>query len=199
MADDPATEILDATYRALCEHGYANLTLQDIAAEADASKSSIHYHYDSKDQLFVAFLDDLYDRFTDRVDSPEGDTPYEQLDELLQVLLTTDAEPPLREFRTVMLELKAQAPYNSTLQERLTGFDEYLIEQLREILAAGMDEGEFDDDIEPARDVEFLATTITGAQTRHVTINQPSDQLYDTMTRYMERHLLADEQPEVGP
>jgi TetR/AcrR family transcriptional repressor of nem operon len=197
MANDPATEILDATYRALCEHGYANLTLQDIAAEADASKSSIHYHYDSKDQLFVAFLDGLYDGFTDRVDSPEGDTPNEQLEELLQVLLTTDAEPPLREFRTAMLELKAQAPYNSTLQERLTGFDEYLIEQLREILAAGMGEGEFDDDIEPARDAEFLATTITGAQTRHVTINQPSDQIYDTMTRYIERHLLADEQPEV--
>jgi TetR/AcrR family transcriptional repressor of nem operon len=198
MVDDPATEILDATYRALCEHGYANLTLQDIATEADASKSSIHYHYDSKDQLFVASLDDLYERFTDRVDSPEGDTPNEQLDELLQVLLTTDAGPPLREFRTAMLELKAQAPYNSTLQERLTDFDEFLIEQLREILAAGMDDGEFDDDIEPARDAEFLATTITGAQTRHVTINQSSDQLYDTMTRYIERHLLADEQPEVG-
>lgn len=147
MADDPAIEILDATYRALCKHGYANLTLQDIAAEADTSKSSIHYHYDSKDQLFVPFLDDLYERFTGRVDSPEGDTPYEQL---------------------------------------------------QEILAVGVDNGGFDDDIKPARDAEFLATTITGAQTRHVTINQSSDQLYDTMSRYIERHLLADEQPEVG-
>lgn len=75
MADDPATEILDATYRALCAHGYANLTLQDIAVEADTSKASIHYHYDSKNQLFAAFLDELFERFIDRVDSPEGDTP----------------------------------------------------------------------------------------------------------------------------
>jgi len=142
MADDPATEILDATYRALCEHGYANLTLQDITAKADTSKSSIHYHYDSKDQLFVAFLDDLYERFTERVDSPESDTPYEQFDEFLQVLLTTGAEP--------------------------------------------------------SRDAEYLATTITGAQTRHVAINHSSDQLYDTMTRYIERDLLADEQPVIG-
>ena len=198
MADDPATDILDATYRALCEHGYASLTLQDIAAEADTSKSSIHYHYDSKDQLFVAFLDELFEQFTNRVDSSAGDTPSEQLDELLQVLLTTDAEPPLKEFRTAMLELQAQAPYNSTLQERLTDFDEFLIDQLQEILAAGVDNGGFDDDIEPARDAEYVATTITGAQTRHIAINHSSDQLYETMTRYIERHLLADEKPEGG-
>jgi TetR/AcrR family transcriptional repressor of nem operon len=198
MVDDLASEILDATYRALCDHGYANLTVQDIAAEADTSNASIHYHYNSKEQLFAAFLDQLYERFTDRVDSPEGDTAYEQLDELLQILLTTDADPSLREFRTAMLELEAQAPYNSTIQERLTDFDEFLIERLRKILAAGVDNGEFDDDIEPSRDAEYLATTITGAHTRHVAINQSSDQLYDTITRYIERHLLADEQPEVG-
>jgi TetR/AcrR family transcriptional repressor of nem operon len=198
MADDPATEILDATYRALCEHGYANLTLQDIATEADTSKGSIHYHYDSKDQLFVAFLDELYERFTDRVNSRDGDTPREQLEALLQVLLTTDADSSLRAFRTAMLELTAQAPYNSTLQERLTDFDEFLIEQLREILAAGVDTGEFDDNINPVHDAEYLATTITGAHTRHVAINHSSDQLYDTMTRYIKRHLLADEQPEVA-
>lgn len=41
MADEPATEILDATYRALCEHGYANLTLQDIAADAVPGRHSL--------------------------------------------------------------------------------------------------------------------------------------------------------------
>ncbi|GAB7011105.1 TetR/AcrR family transcriptional regulator [Halorubrum trueperi] len=198
MADDPATEILDATYRALCEHGYANLTLQDIAVEADTSKASIHYHYDSKNQLIAAFLDELFERFIDRVDSPVGDTPQEQLDALLQVLLSTDADPSLREFRTAMLELKAQAPYDPTLQERLTEFDEVLSEQLRAILAAGVDAGGFDDTIEPTHDAEYLTTTITGAHTRDIAINQSSEQLYVTMTRHIERHLLADEQPEVA-
>lgn len=127
--------------------------------------------------MFAAFLDELFERFTNRVDSPEGDTPHEQLDTLLQVLLTTDADPSLREFRTAMLELKAQAPYNPTLQERLTQFDEH---------------------IEPARDAEYLTTTITGAHTRHIAINQSSDRLYATMTRYIERHLLTDKQPVVA-
>lgn len=104
MADEPATDLLEATYRVLCECGYTDLTPQDIAVEADTSKSSIHSHYDSKDQSFVAFLDDLYDRFTDRVGSLDSDTPREQLDALLQSLLVVDADPSLREFRTAMLE-----------------------------------------------------------------------------------------------
>lgn len=37
MDDEPATEILHATSRVLCDNGYANLTLRDIAAEAERS------------------------------------------------------------------------------------------------------------------------------------------------------------------
>jgi AcrR family transcriptional regulator len=198
MADEPASEILDATHRTLCEYGYANLTLQDIAAEADISKSSIHYHYNSKDQLFVAFLDELFDRFIDRFDALEGDTPREQLDTHLRILLTSDAHPALREFRTAMLELKAQAPYNPALQERLTKFDEFLFEQFQEILARGVTTGQFDETIDPPRAAEYLTTVITGAHTRHVAVNQSSDPIYNTMTRYIERHLLADEHTEVA-
>lgn len=198
MADEPATEILEATYRVLCERGYTALTLQDIAAEADTSKSSIHYHYDSKDQLFVAFLDELYDRFTSRVGSLDSDTPRKQLDALLQSLLVTDVGPSLREFRTAMLEIKAQAPYNPVLQERLIEFDEYLFDQLRTILEAGVTSGDFEETVEPARDAEFLITTITGAHTRHVAIDHASDRLYTTMTRYIQRHLLTDEHTEVA-
>ncbi|MEF8974259.1 MAG: helix-turn-helix domain-containing protein, partial [Haloarcula sp.] len=44
---DTADDIMDATYRALCTHGYADLTMQDIADESDKSKAALHYHYDS--------------------------------------------------------------------------------------------------------------------------------------------------------
>jgi len=198
MADDPATEILEATYRALCEKGYADLTLRDIAAEADRSKASLYYHYDSKDQLFVAFLDELYERFTDRVGSPDGETPREQLESLLDVLLRTDAGPSPRAFRTAMLELTAQAPYNPRLQARLAEFDEFLFDQLQSVLSAGVKSGQFDERIEPARDAEFITTAIIGAHTRHVAINRPPDRLCATMTGYIERHLLADQRPEVA-
>jgi hypothetical protein len=45
---------------------------------------------------------------------------------------------------------------------------------------------------------ETVGHSPSGAHTRHVAINHSSDQLYDTMTRYIKRHLLADEQPEIA-
>ncbi len=64
-----------ATYRALCAHGYADLTMQRIADEAGKSKSLLHYHYGTKQELLVAFLDYLFDRFEARVAATEGDAP----------------------------------------------------------------------------------------------------------------------------
>jgi len=57
---------MEATYRALCAHGYADLTTQDIADESETSKASLHYHYDTKEELLLSFLDYLYDRFVER-------------------------------------------------------------------------------------------------------------------------------------
>ena len=70
MDDEPRPEIPNATYRALCTRGYADLTLQESATESD-SKALIHYCYDTKGDLFDAFLDPLYEEYVDRIDSAD--------------------------------------------------------------------------------------------------------------------------------
>ena len=52
---DAQEEIMSATYEALCEHGYAALTVERIASELGKSTAAIHYHYETKDELLVAF------------------------------------------------------------------------------------------------------------------------------------------------
>jgi AcrR family transcriptional regulator len=192
MDDDTATEILEATYRALHQHGYASLTLKDIAAEADRSKASIHYYYDSKENLFAKFLDFLYGQFTAELSSVDGDTPREELDALFEMVLTEDRATAGQQFSTAMLEVKAQAPYNDDFRDRLGKFDAVLSERLREIIATGVETGSFDDAVDPAEAAEFLATTITGAHTRHVVTDRPTDQFSETLTQYAVGHLSAD-------
>ncbi|KAA9395941.1 TetR/AcrR family transcriptional regulator [Haloarcula sp. CBA1130] len=192
MDDDTATEILEATYRALCQHGYAALTVKDIAAEADRSKASIHYYYDSKEHLFTEFLDFLYERYTAKITDVDGSTPREELDSLLNTVLTDGRTTPGKEFRTAMLELKAQAPYNDAVRTQLAKFDAVLFDQLREIIAAGVETGQFDDAVDPAIAAEFLVTTITGAHTRHVATDRSIDRFNETIVRYTEAHLLTD-------
>lgn len=198
MDDDTATEILKATYRTLCRRGYADLTLRDIAAEADRSKATIHYYYDSKENLFTEFLDFLYGQYTTQLTLVDGDTPRERLYTLLDTVLTDKQAVPGQEFRTAMLEVKAQAPYNDAIQSQLSRFDDLLFEQVREIIAAGVETGEFNDAVEPDLAAEFLMTTITGSQTRLVAVGHSTDQLYETITRYVETHFMTDESPEAA-
>ena len=192
MDDDTATEILEATYRALCQHGYAALTVKDIAAEAGRSKASIHYYYDSKENLFTEFLDFLYERYTAKITGVDGSTPREELDALLDTVLTDGGQTPGQEFRTAILEIKAQAPYNDAFRTQLGRFDAVLFDRLQEIIAAGVETGEFDSRVEPTVAAEFLVTAITGAHTRHVATDRSMDRFNKTVTRYAETHLLAD-------
>ncbi|MFB6132366.1 MAG: TetR/AcrR family transcriptional regulator [Halanaeroarchaeum sp.] len=196
MDDDPATEILEATYRALCEHGYADLTMKDIAAESERSKAAIHYHYDSKENLFVEFLDYLFERYTDHLTAAEDGRPRDRLFELLEVVLGETEAKPGQEFRTAMLEVKAQAPYAPAIRERLERFDEYLLDHVTETVEAGVEAGEFDESVEPGDAAEFLVTAITGAHTRRVTVDRSTEELANLLQGYIERTLLVDEKSE---
>jgi len=68
--DDPFAEpsdtrqaILGAAFRALCEHGYANVTIKRIGDEFDKSPSLVYHHYDGKDDLLIDLLEYLLDEF----------------------------------------------------------------------------------------------------------------------------------------
>ncbi|NIC00551.1 TetR/AcrR family transcriptional regulator [Halobacterium sp. R2-5] len=189
---EPTDEILEATYRALCEHGFADLTVQDIADHSEKSKATIHYHYDSKHDLFTAFLEYLYDDYTEHVDAVDGDTHRERLLALVEFSLAEGGDVPGIDFRTAMLEIKAQAPYDDAFREQLTRFDRYLADRIREVIEAGVDAGEFREDVDPETTAEFLLTTIKGAYTRHVSVDHPLDRIRETLAEYVETRLVAD-------
>lgn len=172
MSGDTCDDIMAATYRALCEHGHAAVTTQDIADEAGVSTAALHYHYDGKRDLLVSFLDWLLDGFEARLDDavaaadPE-DAPERVVALLDEVLASPDAER--REFRTAMVEVRAQAPYRPAYRERLTAFDDVVRERVREAVADGVDDGSFGD-VDPDDVAAFLVTYATGAQARDVAV-----------------------------
>ncbi len=60
------TLILEATRRRLVEHGYANLNVRDIAAEAGVNHALIGYHFHGKQPLVLAVLDEANARLLER-------------------------------------------------------------------------------------------------------------------------------------
>ena len=58
--------ILQATRRRLIEQGYANLSVRDIASDAGVNHALIGYHFQGKQQLVLAVLDDANGRLLER-------------------------------------------------------------------------------------------------------------------------------------
>ena len=60
------TLILQAARRRLCEAGYAQLNVRDIARDAGVNHALIGYHFKGKQPLVLAVLDDVNNRLLDR-------------------------------------------------------------------------------------------------------------------------------------
>jgi AcrR family transcriptional regulator len=189
-ADTPE-EIMRATYRALCEHGYAALTMQDIADESDKSTAALHYHYDTKEALLLAFLEYLYESFTEKYATVDGANAVERLVAFVdEILCQTDAAEA-EQFQTALLEIRAQAPYSAAYRERLVEFDEFVSDRVEGIVAEGIEEGTIRADVDPADTAAFVATLIDGVNTRRTTIGDTGGGTRRTFVAYVHDHLVA--------
>jgi AcrR family transcriptional regulator len=196
MTTETATEILHATHSALCKHGYAELTVQDIADETDLCKASIHYHYEGKHDLLVAYLDHLYEQFEDRIADPTGETPAERLRGLFDALVAERSDAPA--FQTALLEIKAQSPYDDAFRSRLRRFDDAFATAVREVVAEGVADGTFHGDVDPDAVASFLTTYVNGAQTRHAAVGHPLDDSAAAVGAYIDGALRADQTAGTG-
>ncbi|MDS0295026.1 TetR/AcrR family transcriptional regulator [Halogeometricum luteum] len=162
---DADEEIMRATYRALEEHGYADLTMKRIAEEYGKSTAAIHYHYETKDDLLAAFLDYLLDRFVSTIHEVETTDPEQRLEMLLDRLLAGPKDNS--DLSVAMLEMRSQAPYKEAFTERFEQNDEYVRYLLRTAIDHGISEGVFAD-VDSEHVSKTLMIIIDGARTRSV-------------------------------
>lgn len=187
---DTRAAIMDATYRALCAHGYADLTMAAIADEFEKSKAAIHYHYDTKEDLLAAFLEYLLDRFLDRLRF-DADDPDARLEAIVDALLfgldedggangdggyehaeraaAAGAESD-RELHTALLEIRAQAPHRAAFREQLTANHALVEDLLAETIADGIEQGAFRE-TDPHRTARLLLATMLGGRVYDLTLD----------------------------
>ncbi|MFC5136499.1 MULTISPECIES: TetR/AcrR family transcriptional regulator [Haloferacaceae] len=183
---DADEEIMRATYRALREHGYADLTIKQIAEEYGKSTAAIHYHYDTKEDLLAAFLDYILNRFVASIREIETTDPEQRLTVLLDKLLVAPQENP--DLSVALLEMRSQAPYNEAFAERFRQNDEYVRYLVKAVINHGIDEGSFAD-VDADRVTRSLMTIVDGARTRSVVFNDVGE--YEHARRIAEEYVDA--------
>lgn len=199
---DTRQAILGAAFRALCEHGYANVTVQRIGDEFDKSPSLVYHHYDGKDDLLIDLLGFLLDEFeasiadgavagsAERDDAPEiaperafDRSAREQLDGYLTAAVDPasldDPYAPDARFVTVMTELRSQAANDEAYRDHFDRsdrvFGEYLERLVREAAAEVPEDGgeaAAERAVDAAEVAATLQTFATGGMFRWATTNE---------------------------
>jgi len=194
FSGEPATTreaIMQATFRALREHGYAGLTIQRIGDHFEKSKSLLYHHYDSKDELLLDFLEYMLAEF-ERATPDDDLPPREHLDAVLDHVLAAKLPDDQRAFTRAMVELRAQAAHDERYRDHFTRSDETFREELAGIVRRGVEAGEFRD-VDPEEIASFVLALLNGAMNQRVTADDPpTAAVREEIEAYLRSRLFGD-------
>lgn len=203
FAGEPANtreRIMQATFETIQEYGFAGLSIQRIAKNADLSKSSFYHFFENKDDLLLAFLDTMLEQFGGPISNSEDET--EPLDVLWAHLdfalggLDGDSLPPVGGEVDVQsgrpyVELRSQGTYDEQYRERFTEMDASMRERLATVIERGIAEGQFRD-VDADQTAEFVLTVMLGGLFRRATADGVDvEAVRDELETFLEARLLA--------
>ena len=88
MAKDTKSKILAAALRLFSENGYTGTNIRELTASLGLVKSSIYKHFESKEELWDALLDEMIAYYGTRFGSPERLPPVpDTLESLVEMTL----------------------------------------------------------------------------------------------------------------
>jgi len=183
---DTHDQILEATFHALCEHGYSNLTLERIGAEFEKSTSLVYHHYDGKDDLLYDLLEYLLDRYEAEVPLSEDD-PETQIRELIETAFGGEFQDG---FGQALVELRAQATHDPEFRRLFERTDAFVIEHLARLIRAGVEAGTFAD-VDADRTAALIYVSVVGVHTvDNTSTSAVSADAIDELEALFETHLL---------
>lgn len=185
-------EIMNATYYALCEHGYADLTIQRIGEHFGKSKSLLYHHYDGKDDLLLDFLGFMLDEVEQSIPKTISEDAHIHLITIIDRIFLNVGQDQGQEFEKAMVELRAQAAHDSRYQEYFTEHDRFFKHRLIDLIEMGIENGTFRE-VDPDRVVSFLMAICDGTRTCRTTSNATAIRaIRDELETYIDTRLLVD-------
>ena len=191
--EDTHEAIMGATYRALCRHGYAHLTMQDIADEFDKSRPLLHYHYDTKEELMLAFVDNMIGWVGGQLARSDTEEPLDRMEAYIDGFVIDPGEEDRETFALALLELRVQAVHNDEFRSRLSRHYENNVGTVADIIADGI-EAEVFREVDPDEVGEFVYTSLVGARMYQVTMGaqHASRRMRDALAEFVVDDLLID-------
>ena len=134
-------QILAAALSLFIAHGYHGLSMRLIAEAVGVSKAALYYHFQDKEQLFLAVLDSQLAHFETLIDrsSAEEHSARQRIRHLVSEILSQPVEmrAAIRLASQEMAHLSepARAAFNRSYHARF-------IDKIQTVLEAGIDQGQ---------------------------------------------------------
>jgi AcrR family transcriptional regulator len=172
-AADKDTEevIMEATFRALREHGYADLRMRHIGDEMELTRQVIHYHFEGKYDLLSSFLEYVIEQYEGSVDVPRDADPRTELEARIDQCLFG---PEFGEFThwdrmKVYHELYTYAQNDEQHREIFNEHYERIRGSIVEVVEDGIEEGVFRD-VDAERMGQLVTDVIHAARGRRISL-----------------------------
>ena len=153
-------EVMEATFRALCEHGFANLSINKIADKFRKGKSLIYYHFEDKEDLMLSFMDTMQEQLEKDYKELKDLEPEKAIDKLLDKALGIESEEKW-ESQKAFQEFRIQAHHNEKFQKKFQEIDRVVTENVSDIMSQAGSEN-------PGSSARILLSLIDGAISRKV-------------------------------
>ncbi|QEX22437.1 TetR family transcriptional regulator [Hypericibacter adhaerens] len=140
------TQLIEATIDMIARHGFAALTLADIAKTAHLSSGIVNFYFRSKEELLIATFRHLaagYERSIEQALARAGDDPAEQL----AAVIEADSDPRVagRKHVTVWYAFWGEARWRPEYLEVCAEISDRFYRQTRALCAAIAERGGYRD------------------------------------------------------
>jgi len=193
MAEHTDEAIMEATYQALCKHGYPATSISKIADEFNKSTSLLYYHYENKENLFEDLLRHLLAQVEEQLLDLDRHDPYKYLMAVIDRLLPTQVDNNQFRIQRALLELRSQAPYMDAYHKQFQRLDKLVLSEFTTTIETGIEQGVFQE-TDPNQTAEFMYSTVYGALERGVTLEDASllQQNQQTLEEYVKSSMLIE-------
>jgi TetR/AcrR family transcriptional regulator len=158
--------ILQAALQEFAKKGIDGARVDEIARASGANKNMIYHYFKSKEKLFIAVLENVYENVRARQQdlSLRGLDPLSAMRRLIEH--TADVWIEVPEFNRLLASENLHHAKHVRRSAKIQGMYPALIETLRDILARGVKEGVFRPGIDPV-DLYISITSLSAHYVAH--------------------------------
>lgn len=146
--DGRRRELVLAAYQLIAESGLEELRTRDVAAKVGINISTLHYYFETKEDLIAAVVDHMTELFrTLRAPLPEGATPLQELKHAFVTQAYRRRVEPWLELvvQEMMMRARRDEKVRARLERMLLGWSGYV----ESLIARGIQSGDFASDLDP--------------------------------------------------